>query len=98
MAGLLISANYYRLPPRYKSDLERPPFDASKARTVKADCCVTAAAVATRSAVRLPTKVPTPARIAACAVVGRKEGGHGDGLMFRVGREPLLSPSLYPGQ
>ena len=29
---------------------------------------------------------------------GGPEGGHGDGLMFKLGREPLLSPSLYLGQ
>ena len=65
-----MSANHCRLPPRYTSDLEPPPFEASKVRTVRPDCHVTAAAIAAGSAVRLPTKAPTPARMAACAVVG----------------------------
>ena len=36
----------------------------------------------------------------ACAGVcrGEPEGGWGDAKMFKLGREPLLSCSLYPGQ
>ena len=29
---------------------------------------------------------------------GEPEGGCGDAKMFKFGHEPLLSPSLYPGQ
>ena len=29
---------------------------------------------------------------------GEPEGGCGDAKMFKLGREPLLSRSLYPGQ
>ena len=89
-----MSANHYRLPPRYKSNLEPPPFDASKVRTVRPDWNVTAAAIAAGSAVRLPTKVPTPGGMRC----GGPEGGHGDGLLFKLGREPMLGPSLYLGQ
>ena len=29
---------------------------------------------------------------------GEPEGGCGDAKMFKLSHEPLLSPSLYPGQ
>ena len=72
VAGLLIAAHYYRAPPRYKSDLERPPFDKTKTETVRPGCHTTAAAVAVGGDVWVPTWVPTAARVPVCAVVSRR--------------------------